>query len=240
LKHYDYSNAGAYFITLCIQDRQYLLGHIQEGVAVLSDIGRIAQEQWFNLPHRFTNVRLDAFVVMPNHIHGILFIDPVGAPYGRPQGSPLQAGAPDDAHDRPYGRPQGSPLQAGAPDDIAGNQQPHDRPQPTGDRVGAPLAGAPDDTHDRPYGRPQGSPLQAVVGAYKSLVHRNALLMAKRNGLFLGHLWQRNYWEHVVRNDEELNRIREYIRNNPHTWEEDRLYKMNLTAAANVAGILGE
>ncbi|MCX6042944.1 MAG: hypothetical protein NTV69_17645, partial [Caldilinea sp.] len=101
-------------------------------------------------------------------------------------------------------------------------------------------AGAPDDTHDRPYGRPQGSPLQAVVGAYKSLVHRNALLMAKRNGLFLGHLWQRNYWEHVVRNDEELNRIREYIRNNPHTWEEDRLYKMNLTAAANVAGILGE
>jgi REP element-mobilizing transposase RayT len=170
LKHYDYSNAGAYFITLCIQDRQYLLGHIQEGVAVLSDIGRIAQEQWFNLPHRFTNVRLDAFVVMPNHIHGILFIDPVGAPYGRPQGSPLQA----------------------------------------------------------------------VVGAYKSLVHLNALLMAKRNGLFLGHLWQRNYWEHVVRNDEELNRIREYIRNNPHTWEEDRLYKMNLTAAANVAGILGE
>ena len=137
---------------------------------MLSDIGRIAQEQWFNLPHRFTNVRLDAFVVMPNHIHGILFIDPVGAPYGRPQGSPLQA----------------------------------------------------------------------VVGAYKSLVHRNALLMAKRNGLFLGHLWQRNYWEHVVRNDEELNRIREYIRNNPHTWEEDRLYKMNLTAAANVAGILGE
>ena len=235
---------------------------------MLSDIGRIAQEQWFNLPHRFTNVRLDAFVVMPNHIHGILFIDPVGAPYGRPQGSPLQAGAPDDiagnqqphnrpqptgdrvgaplagapddTHDRPYGRPQGSPLQAGAPDDIAGNQQPHDRPQPTGDRVGAPLAGAPDDTHDRPYGRPQGSPLQAVVGAYKSLVHRNALLMAKRNGLFLGHLWQRNYWEHVVRNDEELNRIREYIRNNPHTWEEDRLYKMNLTAAANVAGILGE
>ncbi|MFM7582385.1 MAG: hypothetical protein ACKO9F_06655 [Caldilinea sp.] len=100
--------------------------------------------------------------------------------------------------------------------------------------------GTPDDAHGRSQGRPRGSPLHVVVGAYKSLVHRDALLMAKRNGLFLGCLWQRNYWEHVVRNDEELNKIREYIRNNPHTWEEDRLYKMNLTAAANVAGILGE
>ena len=193
LKHYDYSKAGAYFITLCIQDRQHLLGHIQEGVAVLSDIGRIAQEQWFNLPQRFTNVRLDAFVVMPNHIHGILYIDPVGAPL------------------------------AGAHNETMGKCQP---------------TGAPDDAHGRSQGRPRGSPLHAVVGAYKSLVHRDALLMAKRNGLFLGRLWQRNYWEHVVRNDEELNKIREYIRNNPYTWEEDRLYKMNVTIAENVAGIL--
>ena len=200
LKHYDYSKAGAYFITLCIQDRQHLLGHTQEGVAVLSDIGRIAQEQWFNLPQRFTNVRLDAFVVMPNHIHGILYIDPVGVPL---------AGAHNATHGRPHGRPHGPPLHAGA--------------------------------HNATHGRPQPhvSPLHAVVGAYKSLIHRDALLMAKRNGLILGRLWQRNYWEHVVRNDEELNNIREYIRNNPRTWEEDRLCKMNVTIAADLVYMLG-
>lgn len=70
-----------------------------------------------------------------------------------------------------------------------------------------------------------GAPtLGTVIGAYKSLVFHKALAMAKQNGEQLGELWQRNYWEHVVRNEEELIKIREYIQNNPRQWEFDKLY----------------
>ena len=73
-------------------------------------------------------------------------------------------------------------------------------------------------------GRPQGSPLHVVIGAYKSLVFKQALTEAKQAGRLLGKLWQRNYWEHVVRNETELHAIREYIQNNPTQWDLDSLF----------------
>jgi REP element-mobilizing transposase RayT len=74
LRGYDYSQAGAYFITICVQGRECSLGHIEAGQMIPSTIGTLAQDQWNALPQRFPTVDLDAFTLMPNHIHGILLL----------------------------------------------------------------------------------------------------------------------------------------------------------------------
>ena len=78
LQGYDYSQAGAYFVTICTQNRECLFGEIVNGGMRLNAIGQIAADQWYAIPQRFADIELDEFVVMPNHIHGI-FIN-VGAP----------------------------------------------------------------------------------------------------------------------------------------------------------------
>ncbi|MBW4418125.1 MAG: hypothetical protein KME13_02715 [Myxacorys californica WJT36-NPBG1] len=72
---WDYAGNGAYFITICTQNRQHFFGNIQNGIMNLSIAGEIAQKLWWKIPDRFPHVQLNAFIVMPNHIHGILIID---------------------------------------------------------------------------------------------------------------------------------------------------------------------
>jgi len=82
LKEYDYSQVGAYFITIVTQDRACLFGKVVNGEMRLNDVGYMVHQEWTNLPNRFPNIDLDAFVIMPNHIHGIIVITgaiPVGA-----------------------------------------------------------------------------------------------------------------------------------------------------------------
>src|ERR1035437_8881183 len=79
LKGYDYSQAGLYFITICVQDRKCLFGKIENDEMILNDAGKIADEQWGKLPERFTNMELDVFQIMPNHMHGIILLNDVGA-----------------------------------------------------------------------------------------------------------------------------------------------------------------
>jgi len=76
LNDYDYSRDGLYFITICTQNRSCLFGHILDNEMQLNDVGLMIENGWNNLPIRYPNLRLDTFVVMPNHIHGILKIDP--------------------------------------------------------------------------------------------------------------------------------------------------------------------
>jgi len=77
LQDYDYSQAGAYFITVCTKNRECLFGEISDGKIVLNEFGQIVESVWLDLPKHYPNIELDAFVIMPNHIHGIVFI--VGA-----------------------------------------------------------------------------------------------------------------------------------------------------------------
>ncbi len=74
LQGYDYSLSGGYFITICTHQRRHLFGAIRENGMNLSDAGKMAAERWHALPNHHSNIELDAFVVMPNHIHGVLFI----------------------------------------------------------------------------------------------------------------------------------------------------------------------
>lgn len=74
LPGYDYSRAGAYFVTICAQDRACLFGDIADGVMRLNDAGRVVERCWHEIPIHFPHVELDEFVIMPNHVHGIIVI----------------------------------------------------------------------------------------------------------------------------------------------------------------------
>jgi putative transposase len=166
LKGYDYTQAGAYFATICTQNRACLFGDVVDGVMRLNGAGRMVAVEWALLPKRFPNVQLDAMVVMPNHLHGIIVItDPAV--------------------------------------------------------VGAGLVPAPTAPH---RATTRVSPTVGdVVGAFKSRVTVEYTRGVKTSGWlpFSGRLWQRNYYEHIIRNEESLNRIRQYIANNPLRWELD-------------------
>jgi len=75
LKGWDYSSAGNYFVTICVKNREHLFGYVAHGEMVLNPYGKIVEQCWFDLPKHYPNIKLDAFRIMPNHIHGIIVID---------------------------------------------------------------------------------------------------------------------------------------------------------------------
>ena len=174
---YDYAAAGAYFVTLCVQDRRCLFGEIGNDVMALNAAGAMVQATWNELSGHCRNVDIDTFVVMPNHVHAII----------RLVGAGLCACPHDDTNGK--GQPQRvAPTNAGRTDDIA---------HPT--------------------------TLADVVRRFKSLTTRRYADGVSQQGWvpFGGRLWQRNYWEHVVRGEESLSRIRRYILDNPASWAFD-------------------
>ncbi|MEL6405790.1 MAG: transposase [Chloroflexota bacterium] len=84
LKDFDYTQSGAYFVTICTHLRQHIFGHVHEDNMILSDAGEIAQSRWLVLPEHHKDIELDAFIIMPNHMHGIIII------HGEPSPSPTQ------------------------------------------------------------------------------------------------------------------------------------------------------
>jgi REP element-mobilizing transposase RayT len=163
LKGYDYSQIGAYFVTMVTKNRVHSLGVVADDLVRLSEVGLKAETFWVEIPNHFPNVELDDYVVMPNHLHGILVItSTVGVEYIQP--------LPE-----PESRPRHHEYQHVLPGSIG-----------------------------------------SVIRSYKSAVTR----WAKNNGA-PEFQWQRDYYEHVVRNDAELYRIRAYILNNPAAWATD-------------------
>ena len=169
LKGYDYSSAGMYFVTICIQGRECVLGDVKDGKIILSDYGRIVKKCWNDLPHHYPHIQLDVFIVMPNHVHGIIWImGNVGA----------------------------------------GLQPALIRPDGTG------LKPAPTKTSQKitRHGLPE------IIRAFKTFSARKINQIRNRSGT---KFWQRNYYEHIIRDEKELNAIREYIVGNPLNWEND-------------------
>ena len=78
LKDYDYSQAGAYFVTICTENRECLFGIIEDAQMKMSDAGNMVQSVWHEVPSRFSEIHIDEFIIMPNHIHGIIILN-VGA-----------------------------------------------------------------------------------------------------------------------------------------------------------------
>ena len=163
LKGYDYSRCGAYFVTICTLNRKCLFGDVVDGLMQLNDAGRMVQKCWCAIPDHFPHAQLDQFVVMPNHVHGIIMItNTTGAIVGAKNFSPLR----DASRSRPCG---------------------------TSRTIGS------------------------IVRGFKIGVTK---WMRKHTNV--NDVWQRNYWERIIRNDDELRCIREYIVNNPMKWHLDR------------------
>jgi REP element-mobilizing transposase RayT len=197
LPEYDYSSPGAYFVTIVAYQREELLGRILDGEMQLNAYGQIVQEEWFKTAviRPFIRLNQDEFVVMPNHIHGILWFEEntVGATW---QVAPTP---------HPPNDPAPGPSGAVAPTPRLPNNP---APGPSG-------AVAP--TPHPPNGPAPGS-LGAVVGQFKSITTRRINALSGAPGV---PLWQRNYYEHVIRNEYELNNIRKYIQTNSLRWDSD-------------------
>ncbi|MBE0685544.1 MAG: transposase [Anaerolineaceae bacterium] len=181
---YDYTQSGAYFITICTNQKECIFGKINAGAMQLSPLGEIAYYQWLQLPKRFANIVLDEFVIMPNHMHGIIVIQK-----GRGEAGDMRYSSQSIIPKSPA-----SPLH---PDEI-----PH--------RTQSKNPGTPIKT-PQPNGTIPGS-ISAIVQNYKSLTTRkiNMILRTKNKTI-----WQRNYYEHIIRDEDDFARIVDYIQNNP-------------------------
>jgi REP element-mobilizing transposase RayT len=172
---YDYTQPGTYYVTLVTHQRKCLFGTINGGVITLSRWAQIAKAEWERIPCAWPQVQLDAYVFMPNHIHGLIIIDPSIDTVGATRSEV-------DVH-----------LQSS--------------------RVA--LATKP----KRPSGPLPGS-LGAIIGQFKSRVglRINTMMGQKVD------VWQRNYYEHIIRDTDEYLHARQYILDNPSHWETDSDY----------------
>jgi len=205
LPGFDYAQAGAYFVTICTQERACLFGAAVDGQIRLNDAGRMVQATWEGLPEHYPGVDVDAFVVMPNHVHGIIVL--VGAaPCGRPapRGRPVMTES---------GPPVGAAPRVGQPRGVVGH--------PRG-VVGQPQGVAPTSSGEPSGGAPTLS-LPDVVHRFKTMTTKRYADGVRQHGWprFRVRVWQRNYYEHIIRDEESLHRIRQYIADNPGRWTLD-------------------
>lgn len=197
LEGYDYSQNGAYFITICTQNREYLFGEIINGENKLNDAGKMIGVEWQALLNRFNNIKLDEYVIMPNHFHGIIIINNETV-----AGIVKTVGA--GAH---VVEMVGAPLVGAQPHILGAPNRATTRVAPTGVRNVRTIIGD-------------------IVGAFKSTTTHKYIVGVKNNDWqsFDGKLWQRNYYEHIIRNEKSLDKIREYIIDNPQNWNQDELF----------------
>jgi len=195
LRGYDYSQVGAYFFTVCTQDRTCLFGEVADDQMQLNEVGRMVAAEWDRLMDRFPTIELDAFVVMPNHIHGIVVISFADARSDSGVGAGLVP-APR------VGTGTSAVTEPGATTRVA----------PTG--IGAGITARAVEVEPI---------LGDIIGAFKSLTTDLYIAGVKQSGWpgFRRRLWQRNYYEHIIRTDESLNQIRRYILDNPANWDTD-------------------
>ena len=216
LMGYDYSLPSAYFVTVCVHNKECLFGEIVERGMILNDAGKMISEYWGFLPGRFPGVALDVFMVMPNHFHGIIIITGSDLPH-------KIVGA--DHFKNIVGADQRVCPKPGADhhQNIVGAD--HRVCPKTDEHIGSPLPNS-GVRIDNKTGEHIGSPLPGIIQWFKTMTTNQYIRGVKEKNWtpFSGKLWQRNYYEHIVRNEESLNRIREYIMNNSFKWEDDLEY----------------
>lgn len=180
LVDYDYTSPGSYFITICLQNAICVLSEINIGQLKLNDIGLMVEHWWRELSNKYSVIELDQFIIMPNHVHGIISInDP---------------------------------------------------------RVGAALRGRPNKQADENCGRPRGvaPTLGEMICWFKTMTTNEYIHAVESKGWppFYGRLWQRNYYERIIRNEIELEQIRTYIAENPSRWATDNENHANVVKDA--------
>lgn len=177
LKGYDYCQSGCYFVTICVQNHECVLGNVINGKMQLSRIGEMANNYWRKIPAHFPNTELNEFVIMPNHVHGIIVID-----------------------------------------NVVGNKN-----------ICSQLGKNNNDEKNNNYCSLQvwqtkwGKSLSSIVRGFKI-----GVIKWCRQNNHEDFTWQKSYYDHIVRNEESLHNIQEYIVNNPEKWEIDKNNPGNL------------
>lgn len=183
---YDYSQPGYYFVTICTQNREYLFGDIVNGNLILHDSGKMVSEIWAEIPVYYPGIEIDEYVVMPNHLHGIIKIqNPIGSTHvNHPAGTDPRV-CPKIIYETNSGQSRGI---------------------------------VPADTKTS-----LGLSVSMVIQRFKSLTTKKHIDGVNCCGWmpFKRQLWQRSFHDRIIRNDDELNRIRKYIIENPLKWAED-------------------
>lgn len=163
---YDYTQPGAYFITIVTLNRACIFGEVSEGMVLLTPLGNIVAYEWQRLNIRFAHIQLGEWVVMPNHLHGIINLI--------------------DRH----------------PGISFAKETNKENDRSSHESFGVPIKGS----------------IPTIIRSFKSSVTRRYQEISRNH---LGKIWHRNYYEHIIRNENDLKRIHEYIEDNPRKWEED-------------------
>ncbi len=182
-KWWNYNNSGKYFITICTKNKSHLFGFVKNGEMILNDYGKIVEKCWFDLPNHYSNVVLDAFQIMPNHIHCIIESIPLVETGLKPVCTAI---------DNPIDNSINNPI-------------------------------------DNPINNPINNPEIEIkelkihgvfefIRALKSFSSRRINELRNSKGVSN---WQERFHDHIIRNDEEYHRIKNYIINNPKKWSED-------------------
>ena len=177
LKNYDYTQAGVYFITICVNKHQCVFGKIIEGNMRLNEIGTIVRNEWLKTAKLRPNVQLHNFVVMPNHFHGILEITDMGIAHCVDDGGVARNAPTTTEHTETINEYMSS---------IS----------------------------------PKTGEMGTIIRAFKSAVTKNIRLAG------YDFRWQRNLYEHIIRNDADYDRIDNYIASNPVHWKKDIFFSM--------------
>ena len=196
LPGYDYTQPGAYFVTICVQHRKCLFGTVTDRKLQLNEIGQIIIDCWNHIPQHFPSVELYEYVVMPNHMHGIIA-------WGIPK--------PEDPHPPKIAEARSPRLSQ-----IA---TPFENTKNVGARSPRPLKNNLNRINETP-----SFSLGKIIAYFK---YQSTKRINQRYNTPGMRLWQKNYYDHIVRDDPDLQRLREYIQINPMKWELDQLHPDN-------------
>lgn len=203
MQGYDYAQQGLFFITVCIKNRLCLFGEIINDEMKLNDAGRMVEKWFAQLEKKFADIKCHEHIVMPNHFHCI--IENVGAAVG----ADLCVRPDDSIRSEENVHPN---------DGIRHHEGGHIKNE--GGHTGPPLQ-----QNDAILGEHQGSPLGRLLQWFKTMTTNEYIRNVKSANwpVFEGKFWQRNYWEHIIRDEKSYDSISAYIVNNPFNWETDSI-----------------
>ncbi len=213
LRGYDYAAEGAYSVTICTRNRECTLGGIADRGMILSEIGRIADECWLTIPNDLQNAELDEYQIMPNHVHGIVVIWDKRVKIGDENSLRDLMGKGESAGDLMAGEHSGIDVLArGCSVRDLINQI------PPGNRISLGFVHNKfTDDVDWPLMKNPKNTLGKIIRHFKAKASKTI-----HNAGFYDFEWQKGYYDHIIRDNNELERVRQYIRNNPRRWSESK------------------
>ena len=224
LQTWDYANEGAYFLTICTKNRICYFGEIEKQKMKLSNMGVIADLMWYEIKNHAKNIELGEFIVMPNHVHGILILNGNGGGNALDNDSNvlingstdgLTNGSTNGLTDVETRHALSLPNEPNEPNESNEPNEPNPSPA-----TNPPTTAVKPSTIGANRFQNQGkNTVSAIIGGYKSAVTKHA----NRLGFEFG--WQSRFYDHIIRDAQSFERIQSYIANNPFNWKDDKFYK---------------